>query len=366
MKPCVIKVQRIYLLLVSSLFIFMFSGCATVGPRSISMGRADYNEAINRTEDEQMLLAIVKGRYSETSSLLAVSGVAANFRFKTNAGIDVGYGPSQNYDGNLVPFTGGMAYEENPTITYAPIVGQKYVRQMMSPIPLDILFMSLRSSISVKEILTLLVSRVNSLKNPDFLYASQNDAELPFKRFVVRFEELHRASILHLVGDPRQGVAFDIVVENNAPQYHDKVNEFFSLLKLPLPDHGDEDIVIPVYFAIKTGGTWGMAITTRSTFDLIEILTAAIDVPQEHIEKNLVTIYPPIGLPGQDVRIISSPEKPKGMPLSVKYRGYWFYIDETDHDTKAFFRALRTFWSLGIAGTSDLKSGPVFTIPVSQ
>ena len=61
------------------------------------MGRADYNEAINKTEDEQMLLSIVKGRYGETFSLLAVSGVAANVRFRTNAGVEVGFGPSQNY-----------------------------------------------------------------------------------------------------------------------------------------------------------------------------------------------------------------------------------------------------------------------------
>ena len=59
----------------------VFSGCAIVGPSSISRGRADYNEAINKTEDEQMLLSIVKGRYGETSSLLAVSGVAANVPF---------------------------------------------------------------------------------------------------------------------------------------------------------------------------------------------------------------------------------------------------------------------------------------------
>ena len=63
------------------------AGCSLVGPRSISMGRADYNDAINRTEDEQMLLSIVKGRYGETFSLLAVSGVAANVRFGANAGV---------------------------------------------------------------------------------------------------------------------------------------------------------------------------------------------------------------------------------------------------------------------------------------
>jgi len=60
---------------------FAFLGCAVVGPRSISMGRADYNAAINKTEDEKMLMAIVKGRYGETTSLLSVNGVAANVRF---------------------------------------------------------------------------------------------------------------------------------------------------------------------------------------------------------------------------------------------------------------------------------------------
>ena len=49
-----------------------------VGPSSISMGRGDYNDAINKTQDEQLLMAIVKGRYGDTFSLLSVTGVAAN------------------------------------------------------------------------------------------------------------------------------------------------------------------------------------------------------------------------------------------------------------------------------------------------
>ena len=62
--------------MLSSLFLVLcaLSGCAMVGPKSISMGRADYNDAINKTEDEQMLLTIVKGRYGETSSLLSLTG----------------------------------------------------------------------------------------------------------------------------------------------------------------------------------------------------------------------------------------------------------------------------------------------------
>jgi hypothetical protein len=52
------------------------------------MGRADYNEVINRTENEQMLLSIVKERYGETSSLFTVSSVVANVRFTTSTGVE--------------------------------------------------------------------------------------------------------------------------------------------------------------------------------------------------------------------------------------------------------------------------------------
>ena len=37
-------------------------GCAVAGPFSISMERADYNEAINKNDDAQMLMSIVRGR----------------------------------------------------------------------------------------------------------------------------------------------------------------------------------------------------------------------------------------------------------------------------------------------------------------
>ena len=118
------------------------------------MGRADYNEAINKTDDAQMLMSIVRGRYGETFSLLVVTGVAANVSFGTIAGVNVGFGPDENYAGNLVPFSGGFAYEENPTITYAPVQGERYLRQFLTPIPLDILLLLVRDVIDYAEVVT--------------------------------------------------------------------------------------------------------------------------------------------------------------------------------------------------------------------
>lgn len=360
------KNRRVLTLATLCLGLFALSGCAMVGPRSISMGRADYNEAINRTEDEQMLLSIVKGRYGETFSLLAVTGVAANVRFGAKAGAELGFGPKENYDGNLVPFSGGLAYEENPTITYAPVQGERYLRQFMSPIPLDILLLAVRSMTSGNHLFILLVNRINHLRNPDFLDAPSAEPDPRFMRFVELLTELSKAGVLDLVRDPRKEVAFDVVIGGYASQYSQKVSKFLALLDLQMPADESEDIVIPAYFAVKTKNLWGIGITTRSTLDLIEIMRAAIEVPQEHGGAGLVINYPPMGLPGQGIRIISSTERPKKTSLAVKYRGYWFYIDEADQRTKAFFRVLRAFWSVSIAASADQSASPVLTLPVSR
>jgi len=357
------KDRRAFFLTTYCLVLCVLSGCTVLGPRSISMGRADYNEVINRTEDEQMLLSIVKGRYGETSTLLAVNGVAANVRFSTSAGIEAAFGPRDISGDNLL--LGGFAYEENPTITYTPVQGEHYIRQMMTPIPLDILLLAVRAMTSEEPLFTLLVNRINDLRNPNFIDPS-GKADSRFMRFVQLFTEMRNADILDLVRDPREEVAFNVVISGYAPQHLQKVIEFLSLLDLPVPAEEPEDIVIPAYFALKTRKVRGIGITTRSTFDLIEIFRASVEVPQEHEHVGLSVDFPPMGLPGQGIRIISSSEKPEHISVAVKYRGYWFYIAENDQRTKAFFRTLRTFWSMTISGSVDQAAAPVLTIPVSH
>jgi hypothetical protein len=342
-------------------------GCAVVGPTSISMGRADYNEAINRTEDAQMLMSIVRGRYGETFSLLAVTGVAASVSFGTNAGVNIGFGPDENYAGNLVPFSGGLAYEENPTITYAPVQGEQYLRELLSPIPPDILLLILRSVPDPGHILTLLVKKINELQNPDFLPNPPAEPDPRFMRYVELTTELHKAGVMLWVEDARKEVEFDVLISGYAPKYSQAVREYLALLGLPLPVDESKDIVLPVYFAVKGRELGGIGVSTRSTIELIEILRAAIEIPQEHENAGIAINYPPIGLAGKDILIRSSKNKPKTAFLAEKYRGHWFYIEETDQPTKLFFRSVRLFWSVSIASSGTPKiAAPVLTIPVSK
>jgi hypothetical protein len=358
-------VRRVLTLAILCLVLCVFSGCAIVGPRSISMGRAGYNEVINKTEDEQMLLSMVKSRYGETASLLAVSGVAANVRFSTRAGVQAGFGSDESYAGNLVPFSGGLVYEENPTITYVPVQGEQYLRQLMSPIPLDILILFMLNETYSSNPLALLAKRINDMQNPDFLDPPSMKPDPRFQRFVELSKELDQAGVIQMVTDPRKEAPFDLLVTGYAPTYSERVKEYLALLGLSMPADAFSDIVFPVVFGVKGRQFDGIAISTRSILDLIEILKAAIEVPQEHVDAGLAVTYPAMSLTGKNIHIHASKDKPKQAALAVKHRGYWFYIDDTDMHTKLYYRTVRTLWLTGIAGATDHRAAPVLTIPVS-
>jgi hypothetical protein len=55
---------------------------------------------------------------------------------------------------------------------------------------------------------------------------------------------------------------------------------------------------------------------------------------------------------------------PAGAHVAVSYLGYWFYIDATDHDTKATFSLLMELSRLDL----QTKTGdrPLLTLPLSR
>src|SRR5687768_16634009 len=117
-----------------ALLALMSQGCSGVGAAALNNGRSAYNAVINETEDEQILSMIVRQRYDETFGMLAVSSVTASLRVGASIGGNVGVGPRSGYAGNLVPISLGATYEENPTISYVPMQGEKFVQRMLAPV----------------------------------------------------------------------------------------------------------------------------------------------------------------------------------------------------------------------------------------
>ena len=166
------------------LALLILGGCAQIGPASISHGRGAYNEVITKTDDEQSLTFIVRLRYGLTTNLLTVASITANVRFRANAAAQVGVGPNENYVGNLVPLSGGVAFEENPTISYLPVRSDKHLRQILSPIPIDILALLFNVIQSPGSMLAILVSNINKTANPDFAISSDSPQDQGFLRLV--------------------------------------------------------------------------------------------------------------------------------------------------------------------------------------
>ncbi len=345
--------------------IFSFYGCTQLGPRSISKGRASYNEAITQTDNEQLLMSIVRGRYGETYNMLAITAVAANIRFSANANAQVGIGPSENYIGNLVPLSSGVAYEENPTITYAPAQGAEFLRQLHSPVPLETLILLIRTSRNPGGLFTMMVETINGIRNPDFLpHGSKPDPR--FSQFVRISGDLADAHVLYWLRDAKVKEKFYFVLTEYDPKHTKDVNEILSMLGRSEPENKGQDIIIPVYFALR-GKEWaGIGITTRAPAELVDIMSACVHVPEEHIQSGVAITYPPLGLAGQGIQIRNSKGRPGKAWVAVKYRGYWFYIDETDQPTKRAFGAVSTMWQSSIAAGAEQQPAPILTLPVSR
>lgn len=223
------------LLVVLLAFALAAPGCALLGPASVRNGRAAYNEAIVTTNNEQVLGMIVRMRYGEPSGLLAVASVTANLRLQGTIGAEFGVGSETNYAGNLTPLSAGIAYEENPTISYTPVQGEKYLRQLLSPLPLDLTILLINTLGDGRDATTLLVRGINGLRNPDFVGDETQGDDPRFARVVALMGELHRnggATWTELPGTPP---SFALVVRGSGPDDERRLTELCGLLGFAVP-----------------------------------------------------------------------------------------------------------------------------------
>jgi len=93
---------------------------------------------------------------------------------------------------------------------------------------------------------------------------------------------------------------------------------------------------------------------------MIELATQ-ITVPQNHVTegRTVPSIY--TGDDNSMIRINHSQDKPEDAFIAVKYRDYWFYIDDRDLKSKRTFTFLMILFS--ITETGGKEQLPLVTIP---
>ncbi len=338
-----------------------------MGPASLSRGRVAYNEAIAQTNAEQSLAWIVKLRYGISSEMLAVSSITANVSFSARANAEIGMGPAENYQGNLVPLSGGVAYEENPTISYLPVQGAKHMRQLLSPLPLHLLVLLLNASTDLSDVMTLLVRRINGIPNHDFVVTSKTAQDDRFAKVVTLVSELSREGAIHIVQSNEKEETFYLWLHDYAPSQCGQVMELLEILGLREVATEGEPIFLALSSALQTPTDTSISILTRSVYDLGRMASAGVDVPDEDRAAGLTVEYPKLGLAGEWIEIRRAKNRPRTAVAATKYRGWWYYIDGTDGKSKFFLLILQSLISVGLAERVEASpAAPVLTVPVSR
>jgi len=333
-------------------------GCAAVGPQSITAGRGSYTEVINRTEDEQTLNMLVRLRYDETFGLMSVASVTANLQFSAQAAANIGIGDSDNYAGNLIPLSAGVAYEENPTISYVPLSGEKFTRRMLSPVSVDEWLLIGSGASHPGHVFSLAVRHVNGLRNPLFGEASPSPA---FARFIELFDQLRLAGVLDIVAGPKSktGPEYFWYIHNYQEAHGDSVRELLGLIGIEVkPDVSP--IILPFREAVGSSGA-AIHVQTRSALDILRVFGTGIEIPPAHLEAGIVE---PRSSAIRLITIRSSPKRPENATVRIRFRDWWFYIDATDTQSKQVFMFLQTFIGMRLADPGAAQQAPLITIPV--
>jgi hypothetical protein len=353
--------------------ILWLSGCgrflgprATLGPGTIVRGRQLYSEVISDTNNQQTLELIVRARYGEPWDLLSVASVTANVRTTALANSQFGVGPSANYQGNLVPLSLGLSYEENPTIAYTPVQGERYAKNILSPIGLDMLVLLLSMEHPPHELLSVLVRQVNGLQNRMYGPAQTGAAFHDSVVLLARLEDAGQATWTS--ASTKDGTAFALVIHDYAPANRTVVSELLQLWGLPASlAAGNGNIVLPVNLAVGKITKPELNVQTRSVYDLVEIAASSVEVPPEHAAAGIADAGGAGPSPFRDdLRIQSSSSYPSTAVLvAVRHRGYWFYILADDGPSKLTFRLLQTLMGMRLVEGTP-QTIPTLTIPVSR
>ena len=138
------------------------SGCGSlVATTDIKQSRQRLNQAMRQTTEEQILTAIVETRFGHGPTYLNIAAINAQLLWSA----EIGGNWSPDGTSAVAP---GISYQEQPTITYAPLTGEEYARQIMTPVVLDTLLLFLSAGWSVGDVFNIVVQRIGPETNGTF------------------------------------------------------------------------------------------------------------------------------------------------------------------------------------------------------
>lgn len=367
---------RAILILFLALISCMLSACTTAGPVSIRGDRFNYNMAGAESTKEQILLNLVRLRYGEPIYFLEISSMLSQYQIEAAAhgsykwnGLDT-YGPALRAAYALHgdepswwrEYGGTLSYSDRPTISYAPLQGEQFAQQVMSPIPPKTIIHLSHSGWSIDRIMACCVQQLNGVRNDPIHDARSEGASssTSFRRLAELFQKLQDASELgfaiELEGGSEQ-TFLDTSLKSDA--LRDTVSEIKRLL-----GYGDREInrcrIVSGPAQLKPDD---LAVETRSVLATMYALSRRIPVPSEHVSRHEIPAQALSVAEGSDPvwLQVKYSRLPQLDPFAqVIHNGYWFYVDKSDWSSKRTFALLTYLFAL--QATPKGQESPLVTI----
>ena len=341
------------------------SGCSAVGPPSVHHDRFDYNRALSDSWKEQTLLNIVRLRYADMPIFLEVASIVSGYTLEGSVNLAGTVSSKSAVQGDFLSLGTGGKFTDRPTITYAPVTGEKFHKSFMTPIPPKLLLYLMESGWSAEMVLPLTVDAINGLRSRKAAGKLSRAGSKDFYKVIRLMSEVKESG----------SMAFRIVKENNNEEttivyfYQDNIPSSVSekraeVQKLLNLSETQDQVTVHYGFLPQTKGE--IAILTRSLLQMMITLSTLIEVPEDHIVRGLT---PPIDNSSRDeekelgrlIRIESGSKQPDDAFVSIKYLDHWFWINEEDFASKRTFTFLMLLFSM--MENEEPEGLPLVTIP---
>jgi hypothetical protein len=398
----------------------LLGGCAG-GPAALQQTRLQYNEVVKATTEQQLLLNIVRLRYTDTPSSLSIANIAAQFELVRQLQLTPFFaasGAEPNRSFSAVLPQASVSYADRPTFSLVPIDDAEFTRKLFTPLTLDGVLYLAKTTWPIGTVFRLYLENLNWVPNAEFASGPTPEIGPKYSDFLVgvlalqnlqqqgrvvfsteeRFEaaggpipaaQVNAAGVIEAAKNgmelrpdeggktwtlgrkTRQPVIFlDPSMQDSGP-----MREFVRIFRLK-PGLNKYDVTVDSLppFIDSAGGHTLLDLETRSLLQAMYYVSHGVDVPPEHAMRGIArttrtedgSVYDWLKVTQNVFRARWSrgDAPPANAHTAVSYQGYWFYIDEADHETKATFSLLLELTRLDLQAKPGDR--PLLTLPISR
>jgi hypothetical protein len=296
----------------------------------------------------------------DTPIFLDVAQIVSGYTWQTSVSAGGQLSTERAIQGNSLMLGGQGVFIDRPTITYQPLTGDRFLHNMVEPVPPATIFHMLQSGYAADFVLLLSVDSLNGLRNRSLRGGTVQTADPDFLRVIELLRQIQEAGGVGLRtvagADKEKATVFVLRSAAVSEEALAKGREVRRLLKLP--ETGDEFHLV---YSPLPAATNQIAVASRSILEMLTALASYVQVPEEDIEQKR-TVSMPAPLAAQQLLVIhSSSQKPADAFAAIEYRKRWFWVDDRDWNSKRTLTTMLFLFTLSDTGPGG--NAPVLTIP---